>query len=79
MVITEIIVGIVGSFIVTTLLWARCMQHITTEEMLDPLVICEDNNISFFWCVVIAILSNIAFLPVSICYWTKRLCLKFKT
>ena len=70
----ELVVWIIGCYIATTLFWIRCTQNVTTDEMINPIVIYEENNINIFGCILLTILGNVVFLPVSICYWVYKLC-----
>lgn len=64
----------IAFYILTSFFWILVTQHVTASEVLNPIVIYEEGSTNLLGSWFLAIVANIGFLPISICYWVYMLC-----
>lgn len=70
---TDVIIGIIGWYILTTLYYIIQCKYITPDELLNPTSIYKEYKVNIFYCILLAIITNLIFLPVAVCYWIYKL------
>ena len=71
---TSAFIGLILFYVFINLIFLFNISIEIMEAGFNPIQVYKENNVNWFGCIMLVLLTHILFLPIAIIYWFYKLC-----